>query len=594
MSIVFLWVVVLSILYMLLSTTYFIGILLILYIGIPLYYGVRFFVYYTKNSRAFFLHIGITSICISLLFISVLLSSLSGQHLMIHPTLLLHIQLTVLLILALNLLFAPDLIHSSLSRSIVFSSIVVLITVYAMGTFHDASNILIIPQNTSLSKNYMVSIEVIALLFLFSLFRIHFYRGAMKSDSKTKTTFITILLLLALGIVFFLQNNILQLYPIQFILIFVALFCFYHCLSHADVNMTFAEDIVSLDENDKRILTFFENIPLGFGLFQCKLDEDKKVTSVTILKINNAAVSIFNQAKDFIENNDLNTVLPSIDHLLIEKCDDIFCNSIAKTFRFIHPTSQRAYQIQIYPMDKEVLGAIFTNITREYTLEKEYFDFISTTSHELRTPIVAIRESFHLLMNSWNTEKTQPQLHLQNICSRNITKIRNLVEQVLDYQKFTQQDGKDKSLEQINDIVQEVYFTLLPVALSNNLQLTFIPDKKLPMILVSKEGIETVVTNLINNAIKYSEKGTIKVITTFQDHHVIIQVTDQGIGMSEKDMETIFEPFKRVRAKNVKSINGSGLGLSITKKIILEHQGYILVESRPMEGSTFTVHLPQA
>ncbi len=114
------------------------------------------------------------------------------------------------------------------------------------------------------------------------------------------------------------------------------------------------------------------------------------------------------------------------------------------------------------------------------------------------------------------------------------------------------------------------------------------------MLLADPDEMEIVFNNLVSNAVKYNRDGG-KVTVTLEDHgkEVVIKVADTGIGISKEDQESIFEDFVRIKSSQTKDITGSGLGLSITKKMVEQYNGSILVDSVPDEGTTFILHLPR-
>jgi signal transduction histidine kinase len=117
--------------------------------------------------------------------------------------------------------------------------------------------------------------------------------------------------------------------------------------------------------------------------------------------------------------------------------------------------------------------------------------------------------------------------------------------------------------------------------------------EKLPPILADRRNMEEVLINLITNAIKYSpEGGRILIKAQAEGDYLGIRVSDTGIGISPEDQKMIFQQFYRVKNEKTRQINGTGLGLAIVKKILESHEGRILVESRPGQGSTFTIFLP--
>ena len=114
-----------------------------------------------------------------------------------------------------------------------------------------------------------------------------------------------------------------------------------------------------------------------------------------------------------------------------------------------------------------------------------------------------------------------------------------------------------------------------------------------PSVLADRDALSIIVANLVDNAIKYTpEGGTVSVTTGREGMYATIAVRDTGIGLSAEDRERIFEEFYRVRSEQTHGITGTGLGLSLVKRLVEQHQGSIGVGSEPGKGSTFTVRLP--
>ena len=124
------------------------------------------------------------------------------------------------------------------------------------------------------------------------------------------------------------------------------------------------------------------------------------------------------------------------------------------------------------------------------------------------------------------------------------------------------------------------------------LALTLELDEKLPKIQFDRERIIQVLTNLINNAVKFTEKGSIKIQTAKADNFILVSVKDTGIGIKESDIPFLFERFKQLDSGMNRKTGGTGLGLSISKGIVERHNGKIWVESKVGEGSIFGFTLP--
>ncbi len=593
LNFVFLGIIVLSAVSMLLPIYFFSGFIIVLFLFVPLYFAFESLSEYKQAHSPVVLSISVTLFCIAILATFLLFFSFLSFHRSLYPTQILHFQLTITLILSLHLLFAPSLFKSKASNATTVSFIIIIISLYAIYSFFIDPIGLVSMESLQISSIYYIVIQGLTLLLAIAFVRLLFFRGPIPHDVRFKWLCGTVFLLFELLLTTIFPTYIAHILPLQFVMILASVFCLYSSYKPSYQTMLISHMSHSSDICTETLSTFFDHMPLGYAILQCSVDRNRQLKSAKILMANEAASRIFNQPIEFIENNTLNNILPTIDHLLIEQFSSIFSKKLPLSTRFTHPNRGQTYQIYAFPIDQLLLGVVFLNITDSFTAEKEYYDFINTTSHELRTPITAIRESFNLLMNTWSAEKTQPQLHLQDICLRNISKMKSLIERILDYQKFSAKDKQLKTLEQINEIVETVYFDQLPVALSKNLKLSYQPDKNLPLIMVYRDGIETVVTNLVNNAIKYSKQGTIRITTKSHPNGVIVEIQDEGIGIPKQDLSTIFEPYKRIQNPERKGIDGSGLGLSIARKIVLEHEGTLTAESMDCKGSLFSVFLPK-
>jgi signal transduction histidine kinase len=133
----------------------------------------------------------------------------------------------------------------------------------------------------------------------------------------------------------------------------------------------------------------------------------------------------------------------------------------------------------------------------------------------------------------------------------------------------------------------------LRIIAGTNIELIFIPPKEIDYILLADEKLlRQTITNLLSNAIKYSpDGGTVALECSHDDQHTIIRVSDEGIGIPDKDQEHLFDAFHR--ASNVRDLPGTGLGLTIAKQAINLHGGTIAVESEVGKGTTFTVTIPK-
>ncbi len=217
-------------------------------------------------------------------------------------------------------------------------------------------------------------------------------------------------------------------------------------------------------------------------------------------------------------------------------------------------------------------------------------EFLQNLSHELKTPIFAIQGYVETLLNGALDNKEVNQKFLQN-ASRNIDRLANLVDDLDEISKLESgQLQLNETAFIIQDLVKEVFDSLSIKA--DEKEIKYIVKKGCEFALevfADKEKIRQVLTNLIDNAIKYGkQKGTIESsFYKLDGKRVLIEISDDGSGISEEHLPRIFERFYRTDLARSRKVGGSGLGLSICKHIIEAHGQSIHVRSKIDIGSTF-------
>ncbi len=219
--------------------------------------------------------------------------------------------------------------------------------------------------------------------------------------------------------------------------------------------------------------------------------------------------------------------------------------------------------------------------------------FFSIIAHDLRSPFNAIIGFSDLLMQNFNQLDNQTLLkglkNIENASSHAFTLLENLLiwsQQQTGHLKFNPE--KLNLLAQVN----ESYSTIESEAIKKDIQVT-INIKKSLHIFADKNMIDSVLRNLISNAIKFTRRqGKIKITASQIDKELLVSITDNGVGMSPEKQKTIFEIEKHTNTFGTDNEQGSGLGLILCKDFIDKHNGRIWVESTPGKGSTFTFSLP--
>ncbi len=226
-------------------------------------------------------------------------------------------------------------------------------------------------------------------------------------------------------------------------------------------------------------------------------------------------------------------------------------------------------------------------------IDKNYEDFISTVSHELRTPLTSIRGFAQTMLASWDKIDDENKKKFLKIIEDQSNRLINLVENMLSVSKL--QSGKEALVFKETDPASVINIAVSVVKSQyNNRNFEVNIDPKTPSILVDKDRFMQIMTNLIENAAKYSdEHSTVKITTAYAQNceFVSIKVSDTGIGIAEEDYERIFTKFSRIDNPLTRKVQGSGLGLYITKNLVDKMNGKITVQSSGKE-TTFEVLFP--
>lgn len=243
-----------------------------------------------------------------------------------------------------------------------------------------------------------------------------------------------------------------------------------------------------------------------------------------------------------------------------------------------------------------IAGAVglFSDITQMERLEKTRRDYVSNVSHELRTPLTAMRALIEPLKEGMVTEEADRQRYYE-IILREILRLSRLINDQLELSRL--QSGTlaiQKSVMALDDVVYDVCDRYATIAGEHGLELKVETDfTQCPQVYANADRVEQMLIILVDNAIKYTEKGSVTVSADWDDERVVIHVKDTGIGIEETDLPYVFDRFYKVDKAH--SGKGSGLGLSIAKELLKQMDEDIWVTSEKGVGTefSFTIHLPK-
>lgn len=239
--------------------------------------------------------------------------------------------------------------------------------------------------------------------------------------------------------------------------------------------------------------------------------------------------------------------------------------------------------------------AITISANRARTFAQKQVDFVSSVSHEFRTPLAVIYSAGENLADGVARSDDQVTRYGELIKGEG-RKLTGMVEQILEFAGARSGKRRYNFAEmEAGAVIRSAVEECRGVIDASSAEVTVDVEPGLPMINADSAALSLAIQNLINNAVKYSA-GTPHLVVTAANGNgrVAISVKDHGIGIAEKDIKKIFEPFFRARSVVDSQISGNGLGLSLVREIVAAHGGSVESESEPGSGSTFTISLPAA
>lgn len=213
--------------------------------------------------------------------------------------------------------------------------------------------------------------------------------------------------------------------------------------------------------------------------------------------------------------------------------------------------------------------------------------------HEFKVPLTSIKTMGSLLAEELEAANAQsPQTKMVNNIRRSVDKIEKRLAELLDFASMQTTIELQLQPTNIKSAIEEAVSLCLPFTLSKKQTLTVEVLEPLPQAMLDQLRFERIITNLLTNASKFThEGGIIELKARAEDDSLIVEVRDSGTGVSSSELERIFEPYYRGNASKLSNA-GLGLGLAIVKQLVELHQGKVWVQSKPNEGSTFTISLP--
>lgn len=306
-----------------------------------------------------------------------------------------------------------------------------------------------------------------------------------------------------------------------------------------------------------------------------------------IIMINPYAEKIFGVSGNVVGKNLIEGIKNHDMENIFKRNNDQYCE--IKTVR----PCERILRIKTADVvnRSEYIGrvAVLQDITDIKKLENVRSEFVANVSHELKTPLTSIRGFAETLKEVEDSETREKFLNIINDEAERLTRLISDIMALSDIEKAKE---VTKEIMDVNKIILDIYNLMKNTAEDKGIDM-YIQGDSVPIIYGNVDRFKQMIINLVDNAIKYSEKGdSVYIITEECKYNIKICIKDTGVGISQEHIPRLFERFYRVDKARSRSAGGTGLGLAIVKHIVLSMNGNIEVESVVGKGSKFTVTLP--
>ncbi|MEJ2726944.1 MAG: ATP-binding protein [Deltaproteobacteria bacterium] len=318
-----------------------------------------------------------------------------------------------------------------------------------------------------------------------------------------------------------------------------------------------------------------------------------------IVSINRAAAQLFAVEPEYCKTKSIQEVIRSTS---LQQFIRSALNSAnpAEEDITLYQNEERVIDVKSAPLldaGRQQIGTlvVFNDVTQLRRLENMRRDFVANVSHEIKTPLTAIKGFVETLQQE-KVDKIEESQRFLEIIQKHVDRLDSIVEDLLTLARIEQKDEQKEinfELAKIVDVCQAAIQLCRLRAEEKKIRIDLDCEKDATAIF-DPALIEQAVVNLLDNAIKYSNSQSSITLKSYpQNSEVIISVEDHGIGIAQKHLPRLFERFYRVDKARSRKMGGTGLGLAIVKHIAQAHGGHVSVESKLGEGSCFSLHLPQ-
>lgn len=347
----------------------------------------------------------------------------------------------------------------------------------------------------------------------------------------------------------------------------------------------------------------------GFAIHKMIYDQDFVAIDYKYIYVNDTFYEMTGFKEDVIGKT-VKELLPNISNDLIQRYSRVVNTGKSKIFNFYDDTLKRHYRIKSFKLEKDVFVTIFDDVTEFVENEKNLIEqrqlavesdnlksaFMANMSHEIRTPMNAIMGFSNILQTTYDKLDEKKIKDYLDIIKLSSSRLLNIIDNLLDIAKIESgQYPINNEGFNLKDLLNEINSLYFPHRKIINGQLRMVIEdlNKDFFIFTDKTILFQIFSNLMTNAIKYTEKGQITLKYYIENlEYLVFEVIDTGIGIESEKLDLVFERFRRADEVTNRESNGAGLGLSICKGLVELLNGNISVTSVVNIGSTFTFKIP--
>src|SRR3989338_11609923 len=367
------------------------------------------------------------------------------------------------------------------------------------------------------------------------------------------------------------------------------------------LNVASTKDIAYSDDEIKLFYTLASQASAAIERLQAVLAAEKSKMQVMVEGMSEG-VAMFDEKDELVIANSAFNEMTGGDLSLMGELDEIKKRRKQPKVLDIHlekpfPRVINSESACIEDDNGRYLGIVMLlrDVSKEREIEQMKSDFVSLVSHELCTPLVAIKGAADNLLDGLAGELNDIQKDCLVLSKRNIDRLNRLISDLLDISRI--EAGKIQLNKQPADaasIVRDVLGLFQAGAKEKSIALESLLPEELPLVTIDSDKINQVLTNLVGNALKFTPAQGKIIIKAFRvENFLRVEVRDTGVGIPKQDLDKVFDKFYQVdRNKSFTSVKGTGLGLPISKGIVERHGGKIWAESETGQGSKFIFTLP--